>query len=56
MKVLNAENRNKLIYASNFILVRSLHMAIGQAVVSKACSMTGPESDKPFEILIRARL
>ena len=29
---------------------------MGQAVASKACKMTGPESDKSFEILIKARL
>lgn len=40
----------------SFILVRSLNMAMGQAVASKACKMTGPESDNSFEILIRARL
>lgn len=56
MKVLSAEKRNKLIYVSNFILVRSLNMAIGQAVASKACNMTGPESDKSFESLMRTRL
>lgn len=43
-------------YVSSFILVRSLNTAIGQAVASEACKMTGPESDKSFEILIKARL